>query len=221
MEEQNTPPIQEVQTPIPPLIVESEPKRRFHVPKFVFLGIVFVVLLTIIGGAYVLGKNQANNQPSAPIGSPEPTAKVGTPDPTSDWKTFADTNFNISFKYPPDFEASKSEDSIIINPKVKPCTNYPNCEYSEEIFVSKYSNTTINKQIKQSAGNIAYETIPITIDGIQGIRTDDLPGRFENDQVLVEKDGNVLEIVLIKSGLGKTISSEIFDLILSTFKFTQ
>ncbi|MEK9176060.1 MAG: hypothetical protein AAB520_01310, partial [Patescibacteria group bacterium] len=151
----------------------------------------------------------------------EPTAKVGTPDPTSDWKTFADTNFNISFKYPPDFEASKSEDSIIINPKVKPCTNYPNCEYSEEIFVSKYSNTTINKQIKQSAGNIAYETIPITIDGIQGIRTDDLPGRFENDQVLVEKDGNVLEIVLIKSGLGKTISSEIFDLILSTFKFTQ
>lgn len=104
---------------------------------------------------------------------------------------------------------------------MKPCTNYPDCEFAEDIFISKYSNTTIDKHIKQSAGNIAYETIPITVGGIQGIRTDDLPGRFENDQVFIEKGGSVWEIVLIKSGVGKTISNEIFDLILSTFKFTQ
>lgn len=75
--------------------------RKFPLPKYIFLGIVFVILLIIIAAAYFLGKNSNNN--SVPIPSPGPVSykPSPTPDLTADWKTYANEQYELSFKYPP------------------------------------------------------------------------------------------------------------------------
>lgn len=74
-------------------------RGRLPFPKYILLGIVFAVLLTIITGAYLLGKNSANKQaPQPPIGSPEPTAQAA--DPTADWNTYTNSQFSFTIKYP-------------------------------------------------------------------------------------------------------------------------
>ncbi len=54
----------EIQNQAPPPVAESEPKGKFHLPKFAFLGIVFIILFVLLGGVYMLGKNNAGKQVS-------------------------------------------------------------------------------------------------------------------------------------------------------------
>jgi len=95
-------PISGSQTPTPPPpVVQNEPKKRFPIPKYAFLGIVFIVLLAIIGGAYLLGKNSSNKLAyQTPLDLPEPTTQAATPtpDPKADWKTYVNSKYSI--KYP-------------------------------------------------------------------------------------------------------------------------
>ncbi len=89
--------------------------------KSLLLPILLSVLgATVVGGgAYYMGVNQSQNQPtvivtatpvptSTPIASstpsptPSPTATpAATIDSTANWKTYTDTKYGFSFKYPP------------------------------------------------------------------------------------------------------------------------
>lgn len=225
-------PNQEPQNPttLPPIqpVVENL-KPSFLKNKWLMLGIIVFIFVTFSTGTYFLGKNQGMKQSTTtvtgkqiPTITPAEQSPLGgaNSDETADWKTYTGNGF--SFKYPKDFEVRKPEDSIIINPIVKPCTNYPNCEYAEEIFIDNNKEfTNIKDYIINRAGNITYSSKAITIGGISGIRTSDLPGQFDNDEVLLVKDNSVWEITLIKSGQGKLISNTIFENILSSFKFTD
>lgn len=103
--------------------------RKFPFPKFVFLGIGFVILLGVIGGAYFLGRNSILKElsPTAPAIPPkDPIIYEGTPtpDPTADWKTF-ESKYGYSFRYPSDLIAS-----------------------------DKYSNTDVEEYFTQITNNI-------------------------------------------------------------------
>lgn len=67
MEENQNPaqpdPVQSSQAPIPPIPPSlNENKRKLPVPKIALLGIVFIILIAIIGGAYFLDNNKAIKQ---------------------------------------------------------------------------------------------------------------------------------------------------------------
>ncbi len=94
---------------------------RFHFPKYIFLGIAFVILLSIIGGAYFLGRNSVFKElnPTAPTVPPPDEPKY---DPTTDWQTYTGNGF--SFKYPTDFEIHVNEAHIFETTDYEPVKNH-------------------------------------------------------------------------------------------------
>jgi hypothetical protein len=101
---ENKNPLVEPQTPaktIPP-----EPPKMALNPRskwpFVLLGLVLIVIL--LSGAYVLGKNQnVNQKPTSktPVTTQTATSTpTPTPDLTTTWRTYTDPNGVYSLKYP-------------------------------------------------------------------------------------------------------------------------
>lgn len=122
-------PVSGSQTPTPPPpIVQNETKKRFPIPKYAFLGIFFIVLLAIIGSAFVLSKNSVYKEinPTTPaVPSPDPVVYEPTPTrgsirsvDTSDWNVFE--NAELIIKYPPEYShatctLSGNNDNTVIN----------------------------------------------------------------------------------------------------------
>lgn len=88
----------------------QNPKRRFHFPKYIFLGIIFVIFLSIIGGAYLIGRNSVYKElnptsPAIPPADPDtynpsPTPASSPSADMSNWKTYTNGKFGFTFKYP-------------------------------------------------------------------------------------------------------------------------
>src|SRR3990167_6011065 len=84
---------------------------KFPFPKYIFLGIVFVFLLLIVGGAYFLGRNSVFKElnpfqpvppPAAPViqTSPTPASNAANADLTTNWKTYTNLEKGYSIDYP-------------------------------------------------------------------------------------------------------------------------
>lgn len=101
MEEQKDLPKPQVDLPLPEkeLPTHVETGRKLPFPKYVFLGIVFVILLGVIGGAYFLGRNSVFKElnPVAPAIPPPDEPKY---DPTADWQIYQNSKYRFIFKYP-------------------------------------------------------------------------------------------------------------------------
>ena len=238
MENQNKQPNPEIQNQTPPLSVENEPKRRFGIPKFAFLGIVFVVLLLLLGGVYMLGRSSVLKElnPSSltiPPKSPDMYQGSPTPDPTADWKTYTNTDLGFSFKYP-------SESKLTFNcleceaPDLM--ISFPNDTYT---LISAGSTEKIDKEkptVKAIIDNKIYvnkfSTYPVTVtrsaytlDGIEGEKTfseEKIGNLTRNDiDILVLKDKKLYTFNFRFRPENKQKMSILADQILSTFKFTD
>lgn len=94
---------QKVQAPQP---IENKPKSPFV--KYLLLGIVAVLILAGLGGAYFLGKNQStesNTNTTSQIQAASPTPEqtpVENPD-TADWRAYEVEEVVSEFKLPPEF----------------------------------------------------------------------------------------------------------------------
>jgi len=76
-------------------------RRKFPIPKVVFLGIIFLFLFAVATGAYFLGKNSGNQtsvQTTTP--SPTPASNAADADVTANWKTYKNEGIGFAFKYP-------------------------------------------------------------------------------------------------------------------------
>lgn len=95
--------ISQNQTPEPP----PEPKPFFKFTKPIIIGLIAVILLAIAATVsyFVLSSNQRKT-----ISPPEPIA-TPTPDPAANWKTYENTEYGFSFKYPENFIVKESDDS--------------------------------------------------------------------------------------------------------------
>jgi len=144
--------------------------RKLPLPKYIFLGVVFLILLVLISGAYLLGQNQ-----SSQTETPAPSVKACTqeakvcpdgsavgregpnceftlcPSPTpsssaetADWKTYTNTQFSFSFKYPTDWKTEQAYDptgspNLKLNLGLTPLSKDKG-EYSSPITVMQYDN---------------------------------------------------------------------------------
>jgi hypothetical protein len=82
------------------------------------------------------------------------------------------------------------------------------------------SNLTIEDYAKANISPQPTNYSIVTVAGIEGKKTTDLPGQFNNDEIFLKYKNKIYTITLIKSP-GQQILPSTFDQILSTFKFIQ
>lgn len=199
-----------------------------------------LILVIVAGGAYFLGKS--NVKPSTPVVSQtsQPTPSL-TPDAspaptgareTANWKTYTDSANGFLFKYPNNwnqvemathqiaispsipqpFDPSKvfSLSGILItvtsdNDKILDSTQYVN---QMVIPVNTYSK---NAKITQKLSNIDG----VIVEGITGAAS----GQPSGPSAYITKGTKIMRIDLDSTGIEN--ARDVFDKILSTFKFTN
>lgn len=180
--------------------------------KLIVLGIAVALILAGLSGAYFLGKNSTNNQIPSSIQTPTPT-----PNPTTDWETYSNSKYNISFKYPSNFSVNVSNDveaqfllSIIGNSEEYALDISPKIDKYSGMPYGKYPlNTQPNGSEK--IGNYTWETIPSTTFCDMGMCGDTSP------MYQVSSENYRYDFLLNNP---KT-PTQTFKSILSTFKFTD
>lgn len=229
MENQNTeqsiPEVQSEQSQTPPSLPGRDPGRlndRFKLPKLAFLGIVFVFLICIVGGAYFLGRNSVFKElnPTVPLIPPaDPVVYEPTPAPTSSpsadtssWKTYSNSAYGFGFKYP---------DGVILEDKSVP-------NIAQVILAAQgFRETTISAN-RNDLSEYYLDTAPsgkITIGGLSGNKYY-LPEGYCDGPTC---SSPILAVSIVKNGARYVFSTSIekgndsfTDLenqILSTFKF--
>ena len=199
-------------------------RRKFPIPKIVFLGIIFLFLFAVIAGAYFLGKNSANNNSSpAPTSAPTPT-----PDPTADWNTFQGEGF--SFKYPntwviidPCHEDSSLSDSLCFASSDFVASASPTqTEKGSEITLFKEYLIPFKAELN-NCDDRDYSLCEVKNFGDFTTLTmqDDESTNFK--EVIIQNNISFEEIGLyVKyNSQSKKTTNSVFDQILSTFKFEE
>lgn len=181
-----------------------------------------IILLAITGGIFYLGRiTTPKPQPqNMVISSPQLSP---TPDETANWKTYTNSTYGYSFKYPQNFLSSELKDVL---PVIH--NTYFNDNKNVEDGVYKIRTILVNDTLKNTLANLndyreaksRFDEIEtLTVDGKQatsGIVTD----YFHTEQgwkeyvALVPLSSNyTLEIT------GDPQYKNLIDKILSTFKF--
>jgi hypothetical protein len=214
MENQEQPIIQP-QMPVQPV---TEPTKKSP-PKWPLIIVGVILLATLLMGTYLLGKNQTVNQkPIAKTTIIVPTA-TPTPDPTAAWKIYTGKGF--TFRYPVAW--TLSSDTFIQAP---PDTNCPHCagggagiditriENPNSAKLSELAKTALNR-FGRSNDFVAY-SIPEIGDSIID-RTAYGAGAVQEAVAI-----NAGKFVVVLDCLSSDCTdNNLFDKILSTFKFTD
>ena len=174
--------------------IVSPPPHRF---SKTFIVLIAVILLVAAGvGGYILGTNQnqtVQTQPVTQLPQPSPT-----PDPTANWKTYSNTKYDFSFKYPSEWEIDDSSSNDDVNTSdrfrfynlsdmmeikmhdkncqdefnrgINPCTiKYPEIRQVYVYVVKNTNNLSMEELIKnQKLSDISRETIG-NLNVIKGI----------------------------------------------------
>ena len=204
---------------------------------------VIVILVVLIGfvGVYFLGtlKNKPStvNPTSSPVAvakeSAIPTVKpVATTDLTADWKTYTNTKFGFSFKYPTDFKTTLSpttgeEFNLVVDKKTNvsemgfvPVQFSINMSRDENNMIRNITTLSQAEEIYKINRNQTRKSIlldnksAVTVAGlVEGLG----PGTGQFLSYTFVKLNN--EVLIIQLG-NKDYQTEL-NQILSTFKFTN
>lgn len=244
-------PVQEVsnQTPVEQPVAEPEKTSILNSPddsfqsgsrtngirrgKWLKIGGILVFLLVLLGAVFVAG-SKLTKKPQAPAPAPAPATTNPTPSPTSapdltaNWKTYNGNGF--SFKYPSDWtqgsvDASTGETSI--NPP--PDTACPHCAGGfaglSISLLSNPSSMSLSEYMKSNSDKFGgsyylkdYKkySIPGSIDAF--IDRNALGAGAVQEEAVI--NGNKL-VVILYCGSSLCTDNNLFDQILSTFKFTS
>ena len=236
MEENPTqPPIGNAE-PAGPAANPPEIKPKHRIPtwlKFLAPAVVIIIAIVLSAGAYLSlnsnkqvactteaklcpdGSSVGRTGPKCefakcPAAKPTPTI---APLDTSDWKTYANSKYNLSFKYPNDLNVTEGLNNISIgNINVKDVPkitfgdftinpdSYPQCS------PKTIEGTTCASAVKEF--NLSTKEARIFNFG----------GGIDNAYTIVQIDNPKIEIKMFMAGAGL---SKIWDGIISTFKFTD
>lgn len=181
---------------------------------FIFVGAVF--------GAYKLGQKQVQ-----PGSQPTPTSMVvatPTPDPTADWKTYTNTKYGYSIKYPEDWVMLEAA-TAIFHPRgeteIEPF-------YMFEIDVRENpTGLTPRAWFEKEYSRLWEENISVSFKEVEvsGLKREevafilaDMPIRY----VLIGRGNRIYLMNLIEtSEIGSKEHQDMFNLMLSTFRFLE
>lgn len=214
--------------PNPQPSLTPQPFDSLHWLKILSIVLAAVLLLTTVGlGAYFFGKNQT--KPTSQITQTTPTPIT---DPTANWKTYKYSLFSI--KVPREWQAGESntKDFTQLKLQLEPNNTLSKTEiYTEktsqdlESYVEKRRQDA--KEFSQAANALSnykadWKLIPTKIDNQPAIKVQDFEAYPSNVSYYVKDPTKKWSIIIAFYDFGSnTNSSEIFDKILSTFKFSD
>jgi hypothetical protein len=192
---------------------------------FVFAGAVF--------GAYKLGQRQV--QPPQP--TPTPEVATPTPDPTADWKTYTNTEYGYSIKYPKDWNTSEPEGGpergrrINFHPWRE--RSFEEIDYQISIIVHEVSRRdTLNSWLDEKIGSYPKEIQAlitredVILDNFEGERVLEEPSQAGVYNIYTQKGQFIYNFMLAPyspKDLPQLLpeSLDYFSLMLSTFRFLE
>jgi len=221
---------------IPPVVIEQPKTNSF----LTILLSVLLLLSVLIAGffAYQTQKlvkelTMLKTEEKVAVATTEPTTEpVATNSAVIDmtnWKTYTNTKFGFNFKYPLEWYVLSSNVSFVLLSSQSQIT-----DTSISLSVSTKNvtaNDTIDSyfdQMLKSDGEIANTEAmktsksSILIDNNKAIRYDSIPkslGYIENNVILISK-GKLFRLTISNNQISDE-TFNIFDYILSTFKFTN
>lgn len=231
MEEINQPSqVPQPVNPTPPIV---NPSKSKVIP--IILCIVTVIIIAI--GAYVLGTKQSQPVVQNSV-QPTPTPSPTPIDETVNWKTYTDPTYNYSLNYPSDWSllgtpnvAFSSADSqtttggttirggkivILVSNYKAFSVNLITDKSLTEFYKNVYSN-------KSQTDFVVIDRKDISISNILALRyVAEAPGTDDGTMTgaMVVYGNNVYQIEANYGRKDKLKTLEVFDQILSTFKFT-
>lgn len=231
----------EVNEPNPSTVSQSvfQPPVSENKPSLV-LPITLSLMMLLLGGGLVFvyftflkpGKMvpQATVFPSpSPVSSP-------SPDSTADWKVYEDKDFNFTLRYPSDWAHHRSGDSpyaaiIFLRPAlptpVNPEYGLVNIQigktFKEDLTYEELISTICDTPDRCAS---LSDTIDTMVGGLTAKKLIDYPGVIPSDKVvLIKKPNTFIFSLYLDRSYEEEYSweekREVFDKILSIFKFTE
>jgi hypothetical protein len=201
----------ENQNSIDPSEVQLNPKPEVpHSHKVLIYVFVGFFALAVIAGIYYW--QTTSNLPST---FDLPKHKVQ--DSTATWKTYSNSQYGFSFKYPNNWslggEPVSYGNNTGINTEISSSPGHP--EFDIEIFNIK-SNETVSDALQRiTAINLSgLDKSTKLIDNLSAVYYRNIPGNVIYDEVVLIKNNKLY-------GLVQYTDNKTFDQILSTFKFTK
>ena len=213
------------QPQVEPIEENHSGRKKMIFSSFIF-GIIFVIIILLIGAVVILSKQNSKPQNTQVVKTQiKPVSP--TPNPTSDWESYTDNKDSYLFKYPSGwFLINKNNQDIddhnfiSISPiEIKDMAGQTSNYIDFEVYDNP-ENLSIEEFVKSNlySENLTYNNF--IIGGIEGKRTSDFPGIAEEDVVLVKFNNAIYKISLTKYP-GIEINPVVFDQILSTFTFAS
>lgn len=230
-----------IQSPQPPMQaspvssnpVQNKPKQK---KKFIIIGIVIIALLLLARSsfaAYQFVKPPRLNRKQRQITSIIPK-RSPTPGPTADWKTYTNTQYGFSFKYPAGWTATSSavlNNSLLayigVNPSVPPHeTDYGYPDYIAATVLNNQQNLSTEKMLELTHPGNDYTQFNLqinstSVDGYSAQKVE-IPGPYGQEEVFIKKANMVYNIELTQFLLDKNdpglISDDTFKQVLNTFR---
>lgn len=202
--------------------------------------IVIVLLLVFVGGvAYYFGVKKGNIEPvptqsttSDKIDTPISTTSTTKPttNPTVNWKTYTNSQNKFSFKYPASWDTyplgeSNQVSTLMVAPQEKvDKVKQMQGGFGGGIFLALTISIKTKPPVWETDENWQVTSQPIEIGGVSGTKYNinviqDMPGLSKGDKtisVVVKNNEKYIQIDLLDQTY-----KDIFDQILSTFKFLQ
>lgn len=220
--------------------------QKGFAPILIILGI--VLLLGAVGGAYYFGQSSvkpstsvsqtpvSNSQTSiSPTQSPAKTTISPTPtsvptvvDETVSWKTYVNTKYGFSFKYPQGFETDTASGNPIDSGKIFRIS-----------FLSLDKEDTLSIMTALAEADFSYARKTYGFEGMKNISDSSIQvGSFDTEITLTDSETDKTPVGLDKissynvvvkdkllvieyGGKVETVSLQKLKQILSTFKFTN
>ena len=174
--------------------------------------VILIIIILVIGGYFCwhfLG-NSGNKKISAPITPTNIVTTTSSLTSTANWKTYTNTQYGFSFKYPANLNSRAVSSNLIAN-----FGGGPEDVFSAQLLVYIYPQklNDFEKQEELSYTNPPLDFQPTTVGGRQAFKTTKMNG--DETVVLIDDSSQTLLIT------DKGSYTQGIDTVLSTFQFTK
>ncbi len=190
----------------------------------VYLILAVATIIAVGAGAYYLGKSSSPQLAPTPFSPPPSSAlpipvdkNASTSAKKADWKTYRNIPFNLNFRYPSNWYVGEQQNVIYVSPNPIPSTLLVHGLPDALQISFSVTPFEILKPIWK------HSTSSVTINDISGTKViDQEPNRSDGlmrTKIVVNNSANNYLIVFSNTDNNGN-HNQIFDQILSTFKFT-
>ena len=188
--------------------------------------LLIVLLIAAAIGGYLLysGKINLNNTSSTPVQTTQPSpATDASPAPTgagetANWKTYSDLINPYTVKYPPDWAYASTTDSVKFFPPGADLVSGKSLEGVDFIHIVPLKMLEFNAKVTEDTKvNVAGQLV----SKVTGIEIISDTGTLIHVGPIEYKGSNYLIVFTSGSHKANQKNIDVFDQMLSTFKFTQ